>query len=150
MDCRKCQDLILEWMEELLELPESAELSSHLETCSSCQSARDRAQMMRAKVRAAITSPYPDIQFSSPEPFQIGPRENLPDQPRRSWRVETVLAGLAAALAVMAGSSLLRDMATRRHIQSSRPALASNCQQTQTLQELALIPIPPPPGPVLR
>lgn len=135
MDCRKCQDLVLEWLEELLELPESAELSSHLETCSSCQSARDRAQMMRAKVRAAITTPYPDIQFSSPEPFQIGPRENLPDQPRRSWRVETVLAGIAAALAVLAGSSLLRDMATRRNIESGRAALAANGQQTQTLQE---------------
>lgn len=134
MDCRKCQDLVLEWLEELLETPEAAAMASHVATCPACQVMRDRALLMPGKVRAAITSPYPEIHFSAPEPFQIRTKENVPDQTSRGWRIETVLAGLAAALVILAGGSLLRDMFTWRNIEAGRSALVANDEQAQKLQ----------------
>ena len=135
MDCKKCQDLVLEWLEDLLDPPEAEAIASHVNNCDACQALKDRAKTVRGKVRAAITSPFPEVQFSSPKPFQIGPVEKVPSRSPRGWRMETVLAGLAAALAILAGGSLLRDMATKRNLETGQSALVANEHQARQLQE---------------
>lgn len=125
MDCRNSRELMHEWLEELLEPAEAMAISSHVAGCQPCQSYRDAAGQLRGKVRAALTTRYPEINFSPPPIIQMDRGDTPTSGPRKRWPVETVLLALAAALMFLAAGGFLRDIVTRGDLEANRSALAA-------------------------
>ncbi len=100
MNCRNFAELIHEWLEELLPASEAAAITAHLESCSACQAVRDRASLLRHKVRFATRGSFPEIAFCTPSPSfsaEKPPRD-------RGWTVERVLLSLAASMLLLMGA----------------------------------------------
>ncbi len=125
MDCRNSRELMHEWLEELLEPAEAAAISNHVAVCRPCQSFRDTAGQLRGKVRAALTTPHPEITFSPPPFIQMDRGDKRPSDSRSGWAVEKVLVALAAALLLLAAGGFLKDMVTLRNMEAGRSALAA-------------------------
>ena len=88
MNCLKSQELMHEWLEELLEPDEVSAIASHVAGCLPCQAEHALAKKLRGKVRAALTSPFPEITFSPPTPIQISKMEKSPTKSRTRWSAE--------------------------------------------------------------
>ena len=141
MNCLKSQELMHEWLEELLEPDEVSAIASHVAGCLPCQAEHALAKKLRGKVRAALTSPFPEITFSPPTPIQISKMEKSPTKSRTRWSAEKTFLALAASLMLLAAGSFLRNMLLERDLQSLNAKFASlSASQTALNQSLANFP----------
>jgi hypothetical protein len=66
--CQGCQDLLLEYLYDLLDDPERQGLEAHLAICPICQAALPRAREQQRKLAAAARMEFPHVRFVAPPP----------------------------------------------------------------------------------
>jgi hypothetical protein len=101
--CEGCQNLLLDYLYDLLEGIERQEVQAHLQTCPACQIALAKVQKQQDLLAAAAKMEFPAVQFVRPAGEPIAPMRLPLPKPApvkvRPWR--RVMAAAAVWLAAV-------------------------------------------------
>src|SRR5262249_61097958 len=89
--CDHCQPLLLPYLYDALERDERARLKEHLESCSECRAALEKAESQRGLLAEAGKSEFAEVRFAPPADTAkrlAEPTVVLQQRPRRltTWR----------------------------------------------------------------
>jgi hypothetical protein len=121
--CNGCQELMLEYLYDLLDSADHQALEAHLAGCAACQSVLQKVQGQQHLLAAAARLEFPAVIFQPPEPAREEPPTlplpAAPERPRvRSVRLVWHRLALAASLLLALGGSAVwvsRDYSAARH-----------------------------------
>ena len=120
LNCEGCQNLLLDFLYDLLEPAEREALQAHLATCPACPAALAKVRQQQGLFATAAKMAFPAVRFIKPAPVPILPLpRSQPLQPRRRWAAAAALwlAGFAlsqwvVSAAVMGAIFLVVGVAT--------------------------------------
>ncbi|MCS6850431.1 MAG: MG2 domain-containing protein [Gemmataceae bacterium] len=101
--CEHYQNLLLDWLYDLVDEAERQELTTHLESCAACQAARRRVERRQQLLALAARHEFPNVRFEAPasaEPATIP----LPLAGRRRRPLKWALAASIALVLTSAAS----------------------------------------------
>lgn len=132
--CKQCQDLMLEYLYDLLEGAERQEFLDHLGQCAACQAALERARGQQKLLAAAARMPFPEVRFEPPRTEPAAPTVSavvvkMPS--RRRWVHWAVAAGIliAAVGLVLPGAHHWNQYAAARRIVDEHQAAVAHIQR---------------------
>src|SRR5438105_1346031 len=99
--CETYQSQLLDYLYELLEPAEAADMRQHLEQCTACQAALARAQAHQKVLARAAKSRFPAVRFQPPTEVvpSPGPAEVVPMRRRGvNWGAWAVAASILLLL----------------------------------------------------
>src|SRR5262245_27928967 len=101
--CEHCQPLLLPYLYDALERDERARLKEHLESCSECRAALEKAESQRGLLAEAGKSEFAEVRFAPPADTAkrlAEPTVVLQQRPRRltTWRRWAMAAAILLAV----------------------------------------------------
>ncbi len=152
LPCSRCQNDLLAYLYDLLDVPDREELEAHLEICPACQTALRVAREQQGMLSAAVKQVHAGVVFKAPvEPPVLSVKSFAPSPRRRPSFVARWAAAAAVLLVILSAASWagwhhrqyqqaqLRESQTRlasvrSELQNSESALA--VEKVQTQQEI--------------